>query len=298
MTASPLPTMRRLILAAVLCAAAAAAPAQPIRHHPVQGGIAVLDLGTEEARPQVTYGGSSVMVFRQPDDHWVGVIGIPLKADPGRGLLKINGKFAAFRIAPGEYGESHIEITEKRFVEPPDNQLHQRILREQRQLDRLRSSWRQTPPPKKILLPARGIMSTPYGFRRYINSRLSATHRGLDIAADIGTPVISPAAGIVTMAQNLFYTGLTVVIDHGMGMHSLYAHLSEIATEEGRAVEAGAPIGKIGATGRVTGAHLHWGLTLNGTSVDPALLLSEEQLRQLQPPADAQQPTEPPPSPR
>ena len=122
--------------------------------------------------------------------------------------------------------------------------------------------------------PAEGPISGVYGSQRILNGEPRTPHYGLDIAGAAGTPVRAAAAGIVAFAHpGMYFNGRTLVIDHGLGLNSIYLHLSEIAVEPGTRVEKGQTVGRIGATGRVTGAHLHWGLQLGSIYVDPLLVL-------------------------
>ncbi len=122
--------------------------------------------------------------------------------------------------------------------------------------------------------PAEGRISGVFGSQRILNGEPRAPHLGLDIAGPVGTPVVAPAAGRVTLAEpDLFFTGKTVTIDHGHGVTSIFAHLSDATVSVGQEVQQGTPIGTIGATGRVTGPHLHWGVYWRNTAVDPRRLL-------------------------
>ncbi|WP_142847885.1 M23 family metallopeptidase [Telmatospirillum sp. J64-1] len=122
--------------------------------------------------------------------------------------------------------------------------------------------------------PAEGRRSGVFGSQRILNGEPRAPHSGVDIAAPTGTPVLAAAPGVVMMAHpDLFYTGMTVLIDHGQGLNSVYAHLSEITVTEGQHVARGEVIGAIGATGRATGPHLHWGVTLGDVRLDPETVL-------------------------
>ncbi|HYZ33020.1 MAG TPA: M23 family metallopeptidase, partial [Crenalkalicoccus sp.] len=125
--------------------------------------------------------------------------------------------------------------------------------------------------------PAQGRISGVYGSQRILNGEKRAPHLGLDIAVPTGTPVAAMAAGRVLLAAPLYFTGNTVILDHGLGVQSLYAHLSELAVAEGEAVARGGRIGLSGATGRVTGPHLHLGLNWFATAVDPRPVLPDLQ---------------------
>jgi len=122
--------------------------------------------------------------------------------------------------------------------------------------------------------PAHGPISGVYGSQRILNGEARAPHLGTDIAAPEGTEVHAPAPAVVAFAgPNLFFTGNTIILDHGRGLFTLYAHLSAMAAREGDSVEKGAVIGRVGKTGRVTGPHLHWAAYLGETRLDPALLV-------------------------
>jgi murein DD-endopeptidase MepM/ murein hydrolase activator NlpD len=122
--------------------------------------------------------------------------------------------------------------------------------------------------------PVTGPISGVYGSQRILNGEPRAPHRGVDIAAPAGAPVSAMADGVVSVAAgDMYFTGKTVMIDHGYGLHSVYAHLSELGVKVGQAVRKGQPIGRVGATGRATGPHLHWGVYWFDQALDPALLV-------------------------
>jgi murein DD-endopeptidase MepM/ murein hydrolase activator NlpD len=127
---------------------------------------------------------------------------------------------------------------------------------------------------QEIAWPALGRISGVYGSQRILNGEPRAPHRGLDVAAPAGTPVEAVASGVVSLAEpDLYFTGGTVMIDHGHGLHSIYAHMRDIMVEAGQGVAKGAPLGRVGATGRATGPHLHWGIYWFEEALDPALLV-------------------------
>lgn len=129
----------------------------------------------------------------------------------------------------------------------------------------------------KFVLPLKGeTTGKNFGRRRVLNGEARSPHTGVDFPAATGTPVYAAQAGKVALAENLYYSGNTVVIDHGFGIYTLYAHLSEIEVHSGDAVKASAEIGKVGATGRVTGPHLHWGLTVNHAHVDGRQIVEQQ----------------------
>jgi len=163
-------------------------------------------------------------------------------------------------------------------VNPPAERLA-RIAKESAQVKQARAVWsEQTAFLESFIWPAEGRVSGVYGSRRILNGEAKRPHYGMDIANVTGSPVIAPASGVVTMAVNdHYYTGGTIIIDHGYGLNTTYLHLSQVNVSEGQMLEQGQKIGEIGATGRATGPHLDWRLNI-GTSLrlDPQLIIPQK----------------------
>ena len=219
----------------------------------------MIDVGPAEApRPIVEFGERRVLVTRN-GERWLAAVGIPLDAPAGETSIRVNtARDVAFEVREHAYREQRLTVKNKKYVSPDEAQL-ERIGRERRIIDSALDSWRDVDVDGLILAPpVDGRRSSSFGLRRFFNDQPRSPHKGMDIAAGEGTPVVAPRGGIVTA------TG---------GFVTMYCHLSRIGVEEGQQLETGEPIGAVGATGRVTGPHLHFGTYLNGTAVDPALLL-------------------------
>ena len=177
-------------------------------------------------------------------------------------------------IVPGkEFPLKKLWVDEK-FVTPP-KKFHERIRREREILDVVYEiSSDEWLGEGLFIFPSTGKPVPNFGERRIFNNRPRSSHRGIDIIVPYGTPVAASNSGRVVLASHLYYAGKTVIIDHGMGVFTLYCHFSKIRTERGKLVKKGDIIGEIGATGRVTGPHLHWSVKVMGTSVDPFSILS------------------------
>jgi len=189
-------------------------------------------------------------------------------------------------IVRGPNGRQEIEfpVGEKRYasqslkVAPSKVNLSAkdlaRVDEEKIRIGRVLSRWTE-PPPESLRLrqPVPGPRSSSFGSRRIFNGESRNPHSGMDIAAPAGTPVLAPLAGTVADAGAYFFNGNTVFIDHGRGLISMYCHLSAIDVKPGQRLSEGTRIGAVGMTGRATGPHLHWGLTLNRAWVDPELFL-------------------------
>lgn len=267
-----------LVIAWLTVGHAAPAPELP-QANPVPGGVAVVPLAVAtDAPPRARFNGERVMVVRQ-NGHWHAIVGLPLTLATGEHRLTLDPPGAvAFTVQPKEYAAQYLTLTDKRMVDPTASDL-KRIEREQKILQRAFQTWSEAPtPPLRFDLPARGQLSSPFGLRRFFNNQPRQPHSGLDIAAPVGAPISAPAAGTVIETGNYFFNGNTVFLDHGQGLITMYNHLSRISVAKGKRVARGEKIGEIGMTGRVTGPHLHWTVSLNNARVDPALFLPREAL--------------------
>jgi len=232
----------------------------------VPGGVARVGLGASEQPPRVRLGSDRVLVMREADE-WIAFVGIALAAKPGSTLRveaeQAGGRLERFEIAvaPKAYASQHLK----------------RYERERVHLSEVLRTFTDSPPATLAMLqPAPGERSSSFGLRRYFNGRARSPHTGMDFAAPAGTPVIAANAGHVIDTGDYFFPGRTVVLDHGQGFLSLYAHLEAIEVSVAQAVSAGSVIGKVGATGRITGPHLHFSVYLNAVAVDPALFLQDQ----------------------
>lgn len=273
--------MRTVALLSLLLALSAAATAEPaplpLPYGPWPGGVAVVPLPGADVAPEVRLGERRVMV-RRHGDAWVAVAGIPLDRETGTAKLRVTGPdgqehTVTFEVEPAEYATQHLTVPNRRHVEPDPADLA-RIRREREVIDAALGRYTvSSPEALRFEAPVPGRRSSSFGLRRYFNGQPRSPHKGMDIAAPPGTPIRSPLAGTVAATGDYFFNGNTVIVDHGQGLVTLYCHLERIDVAEGERLQAGAPLGTVGATGRVTGPHLHWGVYLNGTAVDPALFL-------------------------
>lgn len=277
-------TQRLIVLLAVLLCVPLVARALP-EHHAVPGGVAVIKLDTTtEQAPTVHYTNNRVMVIRE-NNHWYAVVGIPLTAKPGNHHLSIKEQAppaykVGFTVKTKEYATQHLTIKNKRKVNPNEADLKRIRAEKKIILSALRQWTQQDNVETNFMKPVEGPFSSPFGLRRFFNKQARNPHSGLDIAAAEGVVIHNPSSGLVINTGDYFFNGNTVLIDHGQGLVSMYCHMSRIDVKPGQKVKRGEVIGAVGKTGRVTGAHLHWGVSLNNTRVDPVLFLEAEQTSQ------------------
>jgi murein DD-endopeptidase MepM/ murein hydrolase activator NlpD len=232
-----------------------------------------------------TFQGASLAFLRAPraagEPVWIAWGVIPLDAAPGSASYRLIGrrKEGSPRAVEGElaieaksFPEQRLTV-ESKFVNPPASAT-QRIAREKKRLAAIYARRTSLPPPASpFVRPVPGDPTSEFGTRRIFNGEPRAPHSGIDLHAASGTPVSVSGAGRVALAMDLYYSGGTVIVDHGGGLFTIYAHLSKIETKEGETVAAGDVVGLSGATGRVTGPHLHWGARVGDAIFDPRALL-------------------------
>ena len=253
------------------------------RHAPYPGGVAVVKLGEADSQAlEVLFDGKRVLTLRRADG-LLAVVGLPLDVKPGRQTLHVKAGEGAlklaydttFEIKAKTYPAQHLKIG-SRFMQPRPEDL-QRNEHDQLAIARAKNHWSHEAPASFALdLPASGRLSARFGMRRVLNGEEGSPHAGLDVAVGTGTPLRAAAAGRVIATGDYFYSGQSVFVDHGQGFITLYIHMSRIDVKEGDSVERGAMLGLSGATGRVTGPHLHWSVLLNGVYVDPELFLQAD----------------------
>jgi murein DD-endopeptidase MepM/ murein hydrolase activator NlpD len=226
--------------------------------------------------------GRRVVFWRsERETQWRGLVGVPLDTPAGSYALYVQAlapagaivtKALELRVQDRQFATRRLTV-DPRFVDPPAEEV-ERILREQTLLnetfltvtDRL---WRGP-----FVAPVPGRPNSSFGRLTEFNKEPRGRHQGADYAVGTGTPVRAPNAGHVVIAADLYFSGNTIVLDHGSGLFSLFAHLSRMSVEQDAVVAKGDKVGEVGATGRVTGPHLHWAVRLGEVSVDPQSLIA------------------------
>lgn len=248
---------------------------------PIPGGIILVQtVPLSLPKPEAYFSGNRVTVVKE-NNFWTAVIGLGLEVSPGEHILytvNMDGdqKSYSFVVKKYAYPRQNLRIKNRRKVVPNKQDL-ERIKKESKIIHNAFEYWTESGADNfNFLLPLKGRLSSKFGLRRYFNNKPRKPHSGIDIAAPLGTSIKAPEDGKVIATGNFFFNGNSIFIDHGHGLVTMYSHLNVISVSEGQTVKRGEVIGKVGKTGRVTGPHLHWSVSLNNARINPALLLNKK----------------------
>ena len=248
------------------------------------GSLLSLQIATRKTVPPIN---AAQIIFQEhvypvyphpldPAHRYFGLISIPFRAAPGPAKLELTwsrgtknqSKTIPFEIVAGKYRTDVLKVDSGRVNPSPQNL--QRAKKEAQKINRIYASgsmirlWEND-----FQLPMKSKITSLYGNKRLFNGQLKSYHNGIDFRAPIGTPVFAANAGDVRLAEDLFYSGNAVIVDHGTGIFTIYAHLSRIDVSAGQKIQKGQQLGLTGATGRVNGPHLHWGVKVHKVAVNP-----------------------------
>ena len=260
--------------------------------NPTQGSLLLVELRSTEqpvSAVKATWDNREIPFWQQPKpdekspDSWRALLGVDLELKPENYPLALTAKTesteeipcsATIDVKQGKFATESLKVASN-FVEPNPEQL----ARAEAERQRLRAIFAAVTPERlwdgSFRYPLAGITTGGnFGKRRILNGQPGSPHSGVDFPAPAGTPVYAAQRGRVVLAEPLYFSGNTVVLDHGLGLYTLYAHFDSISVQPGDLVDTGALLGKVGATGRVTGPHLHWGATVNRARTDPLQLIS------------------------
>lgn len=209
------------------------------------------------------------------------LVGADLETAPGSYLVSVAGRDREGRdflyalpleVRAAQWPEERLTLPPA-MVSPKDPQVLERIAREQKRVRQLFAKEDHPPLWDGFVLPVADPLGSPFGLRRILNGEPRAPHAGVDFRSPRGTHVRAAGRGRPVLTDDLYYTGKTVILDHGAGLFSVYAHLEEILCGPDDLLERGAILGRVGSTGRSTGPHLHWGIKLRGDRIDPLQLI-------------------------
>lgn len=266
-----------VLVALLVPAAALAAPHVVVSPASVRPGEAFVVTARElDAAPSAEVAGRALRFWRVRDG-WRALAALPVEQSSGTLPIEVRWKggqaLALVEVKAPEWRTRTLTV-EPRFSDPPAAQKKQ-IAEDRRAFAEAFSRALELPLFTGSFVPPRpSHITAPYGDRRTFNGQTKSQHYGTDYAGAVGAPITSTQAGVVRMARDCFASGLTVVVDHGAGVFSTYFHLSRIDVKQGERVKAGQLLGAVGATGRVTGPHLHFGVRIGDLYVDPESVLA------------------------
>ncbi len=248
---------------------------------PFAGGIIVQEINTAH-KPKVYHGKRQLMVLdTEKKGHYVVVAGIGLsqKAKAPYKLRIVEAKkeqFHTFYLEDKVYKKQYITLKNKRKVNPTKLDMKRINSEKKRSHTALALFTPQKFETLSMVKPVDVNISDDFGKRRYFNNKPRRPHSGVDMPAPVGTPIVAPLGGKIVEMGEFFFNGNVIFIDHGLGLVSMYCHMSKFDVKKGQMVKRGQKIGEVGQTGRVTGPHVHWGVSLNGAMVDPRLFFVKQ----------------------
>ena len=244
--------------------------------HP--GGIYITEISNAEYSQDLLIDGQKILKWNKDNKFYV-LYGLSYHLKTEQYSFEIKNKDGAvlreirINIVQKNFRTQKINVN-KKYTKPTDKIL-EKIKKDRIKLVKARKIWFENNPDMEFILPVKGITTGIFGTKRFYNGIEGNYHNGFDIAADTGTPIVAPSSGKITLTGNFFYNGKSIILDHGRGLKSIMIHLDEILVEENQYVEKGQIIGKVGTTGKSTGAHLHWSVLVNNTYIDPELLIDK-----------------------
>lgn len=245
----------------------------------VPGGLVRLSLGPAAIRP-TAHDGEVPLLVQGDEIDWSALVGIALSATPGGAIITVQtpdggARQVGYTVSTKQYREQRLKVAPGTVNLSPEDLA--RYDQERAHQLAVMATFSEPLPADSLRMqvPTPGRRSSSFGLRRVFNGQSRNPHSGMDIAAPSGTPVAAPLAGQVIDTGYYFFNGKTVWLDHGGGLLRMFCHLSTIQVKVGDHLRAGQRIGAVGTTGRVTGPHLHWGVMLTQTMVDPSLFLAD-----------------------
>ena len=250
--------------------------------HP--GGIYITEISKTEYNQDLLIDGQKILKWNKDNKFYV-LYGLSYHLKTEQHNFEIKNKDGAvlreigINIVQKNFRTQKIKVN-KKYTKPTDEIL-EKIKKDRIKLVKARKIWFENNPDMEFILPVKGITTGIFGTKRFYNGIEGNYHNGFDIAADTGTPIVAPSSGKITLTGDFFYNGKSIILDHGRGLKSIMIHLDEILVEENQYVEKGQIIGKVGTTGKSTGAHLHWSVLVNNTYIDPELLIDKSVIEHL-----------------
>ncbi len=240
--------------------------------HP--GGVVLKEISYKQHMKGFQYNGSKVATMEKNGSYFL-LFGIPFDIEKGKNIIELlNGNdsyYLNLDIREKTYPSQYINVS-KKYVQPNKEHLD-RIISEKNILDKIKRKWTSISIDTDFIIPVIGTITGNFGTQRYYNGKKGNFHNGVDIAAKTGTNIVAPSSGVVMLIGDFFYNGKFVYLDHGMNFKSIFIHLDSISVKPGDRLNKGDVLGHVGNTGKSTGPHLHWSLTLNSVYVDPMIFV-------------------------